>query len=331
MQSNHVYIIPPNKDLAVLHGVLHLLPRAEPHTRCMPIDSFFRSLAEDQGSKSIGVILSGTGSDGALGLRAIKAANGIAFVQDPASAKYAGMPLAALEAGYVDFALPPADISKELARIGRHPNFQRLKSRQPHAPLFDAPEALQKIFIILRRVCKVDFTHYKPSTVERRISRRMVLHKVESIDHYARYLQENPDEVQALFDDMLINVTGFFRDPELFDVLKQKVFPRLVEEKPAEAPIRVWVPGCSTGEEAYSIAMALLEFLDAQELQSPIQIFGTDVSNAALDTARAGHYAPNIAADVSPERLEPLFFRRRIGLPGSARQSATPACSPTRT
>jgi len=307
LQSNHVYIIPPNKDLAVLHGVLHLLSRVEPTTRSMPIDGFLRSLAEDQDGRAIGIVLSGTGSDGALGLRAIKAANGIAFVQAPASAKYSGMPLAALEAGHVDFTLPPAGIAKELARIARHPNFARLQSRQPRVPLFDAPEALQKIFIILRRVCKVDFTHYKPSTVERRISRRMVLHKVESIDHYVKYLQETPDEVHALFEDMLINVTGFFRDPELFDVLKQKVFPRLAEEKPAETPIRVWVPGCSTGEEAYSIAIALLEFFGAQELQSPIQIFGTDISDAALETARAGHYAPNIVADVSPERLGRFF------------------------
>ncbi len=313
LQGNHVYIIPPNKDLAILHGVLHLMPRADSSARCMPIDSFFRSLAEDQDGKAIGIVLSGTGSDGALGLRAIKAASGITFVQTPASAKYAGMPLAALEAGHVDFTLPPADIGKELARIGRHPNFLRDLSRQPRVPLFDAPEALQKIFIILRRVCKVDFTHYKLSTIERRISRRMVLHKVESIEHYARYLQETADEVQALFDDMLINVTGFFRDPVLFDVLKQKVFPRLAEGRPAETPIRVWVPGCSTGEEAYSIAIALREFLGEQERQSSIQIFGTDVSSAALETARAAHYSPNIVADVSPERLSRFFSSDESG------------------
>ena len=313
LEADHVYITPADMEMAVLHGVLHLMPRPESRARYLPIDSFFRSLAEDQGGRAIGVILSGTGSDGALGLRAIKAESGITFVQAQQSAKYGGMPSAAVAAGHVDFTLPPAGIAEELVRIGRHPHIERNKMRQADQGLLDAPEAMQKIFILLRSASGVDFTYYKQSTVERRISRRMVLHRIESIDHYVKYLQETPGEADALFEDMLINVTGFFRDRGLFDVLKQNVFPRIIENKSLDAPIRVWVPGCSTGEEGYSIAIALLEYLGENDLQSPIQVFATDVSDLAIEKGRAGRYPENIAADVSPERLRRFFVGSEDG------------------
>lgn len=312
LEADQIYVTPPNMEMAVLHGVLHLMPRPESPARHMPIDSFFRSLAEDQGNKAIGVILSGTGSDGALGLGTIKAESGITFAQDQESAKYGGMPSAAVAAGHVDFTLPPAGIAQELALIGRHPHIEGIIVRQADQGI-DAPEALQKIFILLRRASGVDFTYYKQNTVERRISRRMALHKIESIDRYVKYLQETPGEVDALFEDMLINVTGFFRDRELFDVFKQKVFPRIIENKPPDAPIRVWVPGCSTGEEGYSIAIALLEYLGENDLQSPIQFFATDVSDVAIEKAREGRYPENIAADVSPERLRRFFVGSEDG------------------
>lgn len=308
LEGDHIYVVPANVDMAVLHGVLHLMPRPETRARYMPIDGFFRSLAEDQGAKAIGVILSGTGSDGALGLRAIKAEGGITMAQDQDSARYGGMPAAAVATGHVDFVLPPKVIAQELARIGRHPHVRLIQRAEAPEGVLAEPEAVQKVFIMLRRATGVDFTHYKRSTIERRISRRMVLHKIERLDHYVKYLQENPPEVNALFEDMLINVTGFFRDPATFDVLKKNVFPLVIRDKVPEAPIRVWVPGCSTGEEAYSIAIALLEFLGENEVQSPIQVFATDVSDAAIDKARAGKYPENIAADVSPGRLRRFFI-----------------------
>lgn len=311
VEANHVYVIPPNTNMAVLHRKLALMPRgeAEPH---MPVDYFFRSLASDQGSKAIGIVLSGTASDGALGLKAIKTEGGITFAQNEETAKYYGMPRSAVVAGYVDFVLPPAGIAEELVKISGHPYVSRTKGAIPEKILPASDDTLNKIIIILRNVTGVDFTYYKQSTIKRRILRRMVLHKIETITTYLEYLQNNPDEAVKLFNDILINVTGFFRDPETFAFLKKNVFPRILKNTPSQSSIRVWVPGCATGEEAYSIAISLLEFLGDKSPNMAVQIFATDISDVAIERARSGIYYDNIAAEVSPERLR-RFFRKVEG------------------
>ncbi len=306
-RANHVYIIPPSVDLAIMHGTLHLMPR-KAREKSLPIDRFFRTLAQDQGSRAIGVILSGTASDGVLGLKAIKAEGGITFAQDEKTAKYDGMPHSAIAAGTVDFVLAPDKIALELARIARHPYVAREQVGKKTEALPAAGNRLNKIFLLLRHATGHDFTYYKHSTIQRRIKRRMLLHKLEHLDDYIRYLQETPMDVWELFHDILINVTGFFRDPEAFAALAEKAFPSIVK-RPSGTPIRVWVPGCSTGEEAYSIAIALLEYMGDVVGALPIQVFATDIDEVAIEKARAGVYPENIIQDVGPERLGRFFIR----------------------
>jgi two-component system CheB/CheR fusion protein len=313
LEANHVYVIPPNTNLAVLHGRLSLMPRTESRGQHLPVDFFFRSLAADQKKRAIGVILSGTASDGTEGLRAIKAEGGLTFAQDEKSAKYGGMPHSAVVAGVVDLVLSPAGIAQELARLGRHPYVALAPTSRAEDPLPESEEDLNKAFILLRAATGVDFSFYKPTTLKRRIARRMLLHKLDSLAHYVRYLKQTPAEVDALYQDLLINVTRFFREPEVFEVLKKKVFPRFLKERPPRTPIRVWVPGCSTGEEAYSLAIALLEFLGTKGANVPIQIFATDISEPAIDKARAGLYPTGIAADVSAARLRRFFVPHDSG------------------
>jgi two-component system CheB/CheR fusion protein len=312
-KPNHVYVIPPNTNMAVLHGILHLMERPESHGPHMPIDYFLRSLAEDQSSKAIGVILSGTASDGALGLKAIKAEGGITFAQDEKTAKYFGMPSSAIAAGYVDFVLPPEKIANELARIGRHPYIQHIREAKSDEILAADEDDFDKILILLRRHSGVDFTHYKQNTIKRRLLHRMVLHKIERIEDYIRYSQNNPKEIGVLYHDILINVTGFFRDAETFEILQTKILPKICANGARRDSIRVWVPGCSTGEEAYSLAISILEYLGQRNLSLPIQIFATDISDIALDKARAGAYLENITQDVSPERLRRFFVKVENG------------------
>lgn len=313
VKPDHVYVIPSNADMAILHGALQLLPRREnrpgDHGQHLPIDFFFRSLAADQQSQAIGIVLSGTASDGALGLKAIKAEGGVTFAQEEKSAKYDGMPRAAIAAGAVDFIQPPDRIAQELARIGRHPYVLRATILKSDELLPETTDALNKIFVLLRSATGVDFTYYKHPTIKRRIARRMVLHRIENLANYVRYLRENPAEVQALFHEILINVTSFFREPESFEALKEKVFPSLLRDRQPDMPIRVWVPGCSTGEEAYSLAICLLEFLTERAGNFPIQIFATDISDAALEKARSGRYTETTALDVTPERLRRFFLK----------------------
>ncbi|MDT8451883.1 MAG: chemotaxis protein CheB, partial [Gammaproteobacteria bacterium] len=305
---NHIYIIPPNTYLGILHGVLHLMPRSDIKGQNLPIDYFFRHLAEDLGSMSIGVILSGTASDGVLGLKAISAEGGITIAQDRESAKYDGMPHSAIAAGCVDVVLPPDKIAAELARIAHHP-FVASKPAGKTGEVFpDSDDMLSKIFLLLRRQTGNDFTYYKPTTIQRRIRRRMLLHKLDRLDNYVRYLQDNPAEIDQLFHDLLINVTEFFRDTEAFEALAEKVFPML-KDRSAEVPIRIWVPGCSTGEEPYSLAIALLEYLGDSAGNVAIQIFATDIDENAIVSARAGLYPETINQHVSPERLRRFFVR----------------------
>ena len=304
LKPNSTYIIPPNKDMALLHGKLHLLePEASRGLR-LPIDFFFRSLAQDQCDRAICIVLAGTGTDGTLGLKAVKEAGGMAMAQDPASAKYDGMPRSAIGTGLVDYILPPGKMPAQLLAYVGHA-FGKTASA---APMPQITDALQKIFILLRHQTGHDFSLYKQNTIRRRIERRMAVNQVERIDNYVRYLQQNPIEVDTLFKDLLIGVTNFFRDPEAFEALKTQAVIPLLEEKDANYDVvRVWAPGCSTGEEAYSIAILLREYLDKLKKDFKIQLFATDIDANAIERARAGIYPNNIAADVSPERLGRFF------------------------
>lgn len=313
VEPNNIYIIPPNTELGILHQVLHLLPRSEQPRPHLPIDTFMHSLAEDQGSMAIGVILSGGASDGTIGLKHIKEAGGITFAQDEKSAKYSSMPHSAIAAGCVDFVLPPAEIARELIRIARQPRVLKSISTLSETDLLaESGNELNKIFMLLRNRTGNDFTHYKHTTIRRRIQRRMVLHKLERLKDYLRYLVEHPSELDELFQDILINVTSFFRDPEVFDALKERVFPAILEGRRDET-VRIWVAGCSTGEEAYSIAIALLESLGERAAGTAIQIFASDIDAKAIDKARAGIYPEGIKADVSPARLQRFFTKVPAG------------------
>jgi two-component system CheB/CheR fusion protein len=308
VEPNKVYVIPPNSDLAILQGMLHVMspPRTGGvHGPHLPVDYFFRSLAADQGPRSIGIVLSGTGSDGTFGLKAIKEAGGITFAQDPATAKYDGMPRSAMESGWADFCLPPDGVAQELQNISQHPYLSRAK-----APAGATQEGVAKLIVLMRTAFGNDLTYYKPTTVDRRIERRMALHKIEKLTDYIKFVQTNADELRLLYKDMLISVTSFFRDGDPFEALKTRVFPRLLENKEVGSHIRIWVPACSTGEEAYSIAICLLEYLDDQVTDYRLQVFGTDVDEASIQHARRGIYPNNIALDVAPERLHRFFIKK---------------------
>jgi len=310
VKANHVYVISPGVTLSMSNGRLQAEPRES--GRNLPIDHFLRSLAQDKSSNAIGVVLSGTASDGTLGLKAIKAEGGITFAQEPASAKFDGMPRSAIAAGVADFVLPPAEIAKRVVRLAQHPYVAR-KPEQSDDAAQETEFELNRVFHLLRTATGNDFTHYKPPTVRRRIQRRMVLHGYERLGDYVTYLQENPAEVRALADDLLICVTSFFREPKAFEALATKVFPHILKNRSAEEPIRIWVPGCATGEEAYSIAMCLTAVLERSGANVRIQIFATDVSEAALERARAGTYGMPALGDVSPARLKRFFTKTNGG------------------
>ena len=307
VRPNRIYVIPPNANMSIARGALSLTPRPEPGGRYMPIDSFLRSLAEDQKGKAIGVILSGAATDGTLGLKAIKAEGGITFAQNE-SAKFDGMPRNAVAAGVVDFVLPPDEIARELAAIARHPY-----RTGGAAPSFQETHAFQKILGLLKTTVGVDFSQYKPNTLLRRMERRIVLQKAGDPDHYFRILQQNPAEVRALSEDLLISVTEFFRDPPAFDALKESVFPAIVRERQPGQPIRVWVPGCSTGDEVYSIAICLIEYMQDAGLNFPMHIFGTDASERSIQKARAGVVSHSSSTAISHERLKRFFVEVDAG------------------
>jgi two-component system CheB/CheR fusion protein len=305
VEANHVYVIPPRCNLGISDGVLHT--PARPGTgRNMPIDSFFRGLAADRGSQALGVILSGTASDGTLGLRAIKAAGGITFAQEMRTAKFDGMPGSAIAAGVTDFILPPAGIARQLATIARD---SRISTEPREATEPPADRELAKILRLVRSSTGVDFTHYKHSTLQRRIRRRMALRGFEKLEDYSRDLEQNREETNALCENCFITVTAFFRESAIFEELKKRVFPALLENRGPEDPIRIWVPGCATGEEAYSIAICLMEFLEDAQVRIPFEIFATDISEGAIEKARAGTYKDSELAHVSPQRLARFFTR----------------------
>jgi two-component system CheB/CheR fusion protein len=303
---NRVYIIPPGKDLDLMGGRLHLMEPTDDGSLRLPIDHFFRSLADDQKERSICVILSGSGSDGTVGLKAIKEEGGMAMIQDPDTADYQGMPTNALETGLVDYVLPPEEMGQQLVRYVEHafgPDEKRVS-----IPAVEPDTALQKIFILLRNEVGHDFSHYRQSSIRRRVERRMAVNQIRELDAYVRYLRENAEEIRQLFRELLISVTDFFRDPEAFEALEEQVIPRLVEE-PINDGVRVWVPGCATGEEAYSIAILLREEMERIKKNLEVRIFATDIDSEAIVTARAGLYPNGIAADVSAERLDRFFSK----------------------
>ena len=311
VEPDHVYVIPPNKDMSILHGTLHLLDPTAPRGLRLPIDFFFRSLADDRKERSIGVILSGMGTDGTLGLKAIKENAGVVFVQEPATAKFDSMPRSAIEAGLADVVAPVGELpGRILAYLQRAPLLTKaglfLESKNQ--------SALEKVVILLRSHTGHDFSLYKKSTVYRRIERRMGIHQIEGIAEYVRFLRENPQELELLFKELLIGVTGFFRDPEAWEHLRAAILS-LLKDRPSGQVLRAWVPGCSTGEEAYSLGMVFREALDVvkQGKSFSLQIFATDLDSEAVDRARQGVFPSNISADVTPERLKRFFVKEDKG------------------
>jgi two-component system CheB/CheR fusion protein len=312
VQRDCVFVIPPNKDMSILHGVLHLLEPASPRGLRLPIDFFLRSLAQDQQEHSVGVILSGMGSDGTLGLRAIKEKGGLVLVQDPASAKFDGMPRSAIDAGLADIVAPVDDLpARILAYLKRTP----LAPASEQVLEDKTQSALEKTIILLRTHTGHDFSLYKKNTFNRRIERRMGIHQISKIGDYVRYLQENSQELDLLFKELLIGVTGFFRDPAVWEELRLKILPALIASRPDGHVLRAWAPGCSTGEEAYSLAMV---FKEAMEKVKPgkkmkLQVFATDLDKDAIDKARQGIYPENISADVTPQQMGRFFTRDEHG------------------
>ena len=311
---DHAYVIPANANLTIKNGTLHLGSRVLTRGQHMPIDNFFRSLAESAAQQAIGVILSGTASDGTEGCRAVKAAGGITFAQDEDSAKYDSMPRNAVNAGCIDFILSPKDIARELGGISQHPYVARVVGPSTEGFQGMVGSDLNALFGLLRESSGVDFTNYKHTTLHRRIRRRMVVHKVETLKDYLRFIGRKPEELDELYRDLLIHVTGFFREPEAFLALRKHVYPKLFEGRKPDNPIRVWVAGCSTGEEAYSIAITLLEYMwvhsrNISQAATAIQIFATDISDTALDRARTGLYTEAAVSEISAERLKRFFVR----------------------
>ena len=307
-----VYVIPPNKDMSILHGVLHLLDPAAPRGLRLPIDFFLRSLALDRQEHSVGVILSGMGSDGTLGLRAIKEKAGLVLVQEPANAKFDGMPRSAIDAGLADIVAPADELpGRILTYLQRTPLIPRTE-----ADLGDKTQsALEKAVILLRSHTGHDFSLYKRNTLYRRIERRMGIHQIGKMAAYVRYLQENSQELDLLFKELLIGVTSFFRDPAAWEQLREQALPALLANRSPRQTLRAWVPGCSTGEEAYSLAIVLKEAVEAikPKAQFAIQVFATDLDRDGIEKARQGYYPNNIAADVSPERLRRFFAKEERG------------------
>ena len=307
VEPDTVYVVPPNQGLSILNGTLQLMELSRPRGANLPIDNFFRALARDQGPNAVGIILSGTGSDGALGVKAIKGEAGMVMVQDEETAKYDGMPRSAIATGFADYILPPAEMPGQLIRYLRH------ATHKPTAtiPADDGkmPDALRKICILLRTRTGHDFSLYKKNTILRRIERRMHVHQIDTVNDYVLYLQKSEIELDILFKELLIGVTSFFRDDKAFEALREKILPELFQDKPDGYTLRVWVAGCSSGEEAYSVAILLQEVLEDLGRRMNVQIFGTDIDENAVNAARAGIFPASITGDVSEARLKRWFSK----------------------
>ncbi len=303
VEKNHVYVITPGKTMTLKNGYLKLVPKG---VSIKPINDFFVSLASERKTQAIGIVLSGTGNDGTDGLKAIRAEGGITFAQDPETAQYPDMPRNAIDAENPDFILSPEQMAKELAIVSKHPQLIRPETKTAKQEIDETD--FRKIIKALKKSFGVDFTHYRDTTINRRITRRMVINKTENMEAYLAYLQAHPSELQALFDDLLIGVTSFFREPDTFLALKEKVFPEVIQKKAPNEFIRVWVPGCSTGEDVYSVAIVIQEFIEEKALTDiRIQIFGTDANVKNVEKARQGTYPKTIAEHISENRLKRFF------------------------
>ncbi|WP_262965276.1 CheR family methyltransferase [Methylobacter psychrophilus] len=305
LKRDQVFVCPPGKNLALLNRQLHLMDCYDHGFKNLPIDYFLRSLADDVREMSIGIILSGTGTDGTLGLKAIENVSGMTMVQDPQTAKFDGMPSSAIAIAGVDFVLPPEKMGQQLIEYSKSVRFKNINRDQPDASVDS--ESIKKIFILLRNRTGNDLSAYKPITIKQRIARRMNIHQIKSSGNYVQFLQENPSELDKLFTELLINVTSFFRDAPAFDALGSLALPKLFEGKPDNHELRIWVTACSSGEEAYSIAILLKETLEKTGKQLRFQIFATDLDPMAINRAREGVYPAGIMVDVSPERLQRFF------------------------
>lgn len=336
ISPSHIYVIPPNTLMALADGVFRLSPRSKMPGQHLPVNFFMHSLAQERKSGAIAIVLSGTGADGTAGMEDIKAEGGITFAQDPRTAKYDGMPRSAIDSGCADFILAPEDMPKELRRIQHHPYVLETRDTESgvgepsgkasHREQSSSPEEqsdapistsqakdFSALLTQLRKASGVDFSQYKPNTIHRRSLRRMLLLKIDSLRDYVSYLTDHPEESQKLYDDVLIPVTSFFRDFEAFESLKTQVYPAIVKDKANKGTIRMWAPGCSTGEEAYSLAMTLLEFLGDRASSFQVQIFGTDLNEKGIQKARAGVYRESIADEISPERMARFFVKVEDG------------------
>ena len=322
VRPNRIYVIPPDSFMTLVGNALQLTPRDQGRNRNrghrpdLAVNVFMHSLAEERKERAIGIVLSGTGGDGTSGLEAIKAEGGITFAQEPTSAKYDGMPRSVIDSGCVDFVLQPSKIAKQLEEIGHRPYVTLAEPSQEAIDSNTSPsqqKAFTRVVEQLRRTSGVDFSQYKPNTIHRRALRRMMILKLDSLDEYAEHLRAHPDEGQKLYDDVLIPVTSFFRDFEAFEALKAQVYPAIVKDKANKGTIRMWAPGCSTGEETYSLAMTLLEFLGDKASSFQVQIFGTDLNEKGIQKARAGVYRESIAEEISAERLQRFFVKVEEG------------------
>ena len=311
IEPNHVYVMPPNAQMEVFQGALHLLPRPTDRSQFTPIDFFLQSLARWAQDRAIAVILSGTASDGAAGVREIKSHGGITIAQRPDTAKHDGMPRAAIATGMVDLVLTPQQIAENLGQVHQHPYMLRQSTEEAADPAL-TDQQLRELFGVLRRASGIDFKQYKTPTVRRRLLRRMALLRLTDPAAYVRYITEHSAEAKALSQDLLIHVTRFFRDPEAFTALARDVLAELVRNR-ADEVIRIWVPGCATGEEAYTLAICLLETMGDRASERRVQIFATDVSDGAIDQARTGTFPVSITADVSSDRLKRFFTKSEGG------------------
>ncbi|MCR4290033.1 MAG: PAS domain-containing protein [Candidatus Scalindua sp.] len=306
IEPNSIYLNPPDNDVAVMNRTFQLIKPMESHAVRLPIDHFFRSLSEDLGKMAICIVLSGTGTDGTLGLKAIKGEGGMAMAQEETQAKYDSMPRSAINTGLVDYILPVEKMPAELAKYVKHPYIE--KDALPGTTEQKYQHDVTKILIQVRSKTGQDFSHYKQNTIRRRIERRMAVHQIDKISHYLDYVRQNPSEVTTLFKDLLIGVTNFFRDPDAFDILEKEIISEIVKTKKGDN-IRVWVPGCATGEEAYSIAIIFAEMIEKSQKRLNVQIFATDIDDDSIEYARAAIYPDSIAADISKERLKRFFIK----------------------
>ena len=307
VEPNNIYLIPRRKNMTLFKGKLFLVDYGQSRGLNLPIDIFFQSLAQDQGEKAVGIILSGTGSDGTRGIRTIKEMGGMVMAQDD-SAKFDGMPRSAVSTQLVDFIASPEEMPASLLNYIKHPC---LAVDPTHKLIITKDQdAMGKMFAILRAQTEIDFSEYKPNTIVRRVERRMSINQIDQLLDYVDYLQQSPAECQSLLKEFLIGVTKFFRDPEAFKLLESKVIPGLFSGKNRQDQIRVWVTACSTGEEAYSLAILFREYMEKTNNHVDVKIFATDIDRAALEYASQGTYPESIMADVSSDRLQNYFIKR---------------------